>query len=72
MTLEKRIDFICEHMPDDWSALIKLEKGSGFVVVVRPDETEIPMDSGTIEEQLLDAYHYALEETEAEKIRNEK
>jgi hypothetical protein len=70
MTLEKRIEFICEHMPDGWSVLIKLEKHSGFVVAVRPNGTEVDMDDGErdIEEQLADAYFFARDEIAAEKL----
>jgi hypothetical protein len=70
MSLEKRIDFICEYMPDGWSVPIKLEEGSGFVVVVRPNGTEVNVDNGdnSLEEQLFDAYRLAQDEIAAEKL----
>ena len=57
-------------MPDGWRIRIDLEKHSGTVTAIRPDETEVDMGDGErdIEEQCADALHLAFDELKAAEM----
>jgi hypothetical protein len=46
-------------IPEDWQIAIQVEKGSGSVIVTRPDQSEVHMDDG--ESDIEDQFSYALE-----------
>ena len=53
MTLEKRINDVCDWIPFGWMLSIKAETGYATVEVQRPDGTTVDMDDGEsdVEEQ---------------------
>jgi len=70
MTLEKRIESICQHMPEGWDVRIELEQGAANVIAVRPDGYEVNMGNGDddLEGQIHDAYRLAIDEIMAGEI----
>jgi hypothetical protein len=70
MTLEQRIESACEQLPEGWRIRIDIEKHSGTVTAIRPDDTEVPMGDGEsdLEEQVRDAGLLARDEIAADKL----
>lgn len=70
MTLEQRIESACEQLPEGWRIRIDIEKHSGTVTAIRPDETEVDMGDGEsdLEEQVRAACVLARDEIAADKI----
>lgn len=70
MTLEQRIESACEHLPEGWRIRIDIEKHSGTVTAIRPDESEVDMGDGEsdIEEQVAAVIVLASDEIAADKL----
>lgn len=64
MTLEKQIDRACEHLPEGWRIRIDIEKHSGTVTAIRPDESEVDMGDGEsdLAEQVASVVRLSIDE----------
>lgn len=65
--LEQQIEHACEHLPEGWRIRIDIEKHSGTVTAIRPDDSEVDMGDGEsdITEQFVNACLLARDETAA-------
>jgi hypothetical protein len=74
-TLEQNIEMAAGNLPPAWSLIIEVENGWGGVKAIRPDGTEVDMDTGDncLAEQVADAVRLARDENEAYAVSsNEK
>jgi hypothetical protein len=72
MSLHELAEHACEHLPDGWRIRIDLEKHSGAVTAIRPDDTEVQMDDreSELDEQVRAAVHLARDEESANETLN--
>jgi len=66
-TLEKNIEMAAGNLPPGWSLRIDVENGWGGVTAIRPDGTEVDMDTGAncLAEQVADVMALARDESAA-------
>jgi len=74
MKIESLIESAAEHLPYGWEIRIHVEKGSGLVIAVRPDGSEVAMCDGEsdIAEQFRLAMCLAEDETAADLMANDE
>lgn len=72
-SLEELIEDTCESLPEGWAIQIYAEQGSGYVTVIRPDESEVHMSDGEsdIREQYRNALCLVQDEIAADKMTND-
>ncbi len=73
MNLEQAIDHAAEHLPDGWEIRISIERGAGYAEAIRPDFSEVGMDTGDLDlaEQVLEAVRLAHDESAADELSPE-
>jgi len=66
-TLEQNIEMAAGNLPPGWSLRIDVKNGWGGVTAIRPDGTEVDMDTGAncLAEQVADVMALARDETAA-------
>ena len=69
-TLEQNIEFAAGNLPPGWSIIIEVENGWGGAKAIRPDGTEVDMDTGDncLAEQVGDAVRLARDENAADAM----
>lgn len=73
-TLESAIECAAEHLPTGWKIRIDIENGYGGTTAIRPDESEVSMDTGDtcLDEQVSNALRLALDEEAADKLSTQE
>jgi len=70
MTLEQAIEHAAEYLPEDWSITLQVERGAGWVEVIRPDKSTVLMDDGEYDlvDQVANGCRLAHDEIAAERM----
>ena len=70
MSLENLINDAAEVLPEGWIVRIEVEKGAGWVKVIRPDGTEVEIedDECDMAEMFQDAVGMVMDEVAMDRI----